>query len=780
MPKAFERQSLWRMARVRFGTACRVATPLFPAAGGMCARDVMTRESVEAPKQRRLAATSGKRVRTLLQSVAIAALGWPLASAPAAGQPAEPPIETITIIAQKRGTEENIQTVPIAVTALSGVTLEDRHVRTLQDLSTEAPNVTLSVGGTLPGFANFTIRGLGPNSTIPSIEPTVGLFVDGVYLGVSAGVVFDLFDLGDVEILRGPQGLLFGRNTTGGAVLINSRRPGDTVSVRALARYETGPEKSFGLSIEGPLGDKVRVKVAGYLDDDSGWFTNSFDGSEFGKQRVGFVRPMLVFTPVENFDTTAIFEHGFTRGDGAAAQNPAFFSGFNLGIDFRGYNRHDWDSFTLESNRRMAMGVITNVFGWRRLDEEAASDIDSRPVPGFHAFNILRQHQYSDELRLSARLFDRLDVTTGVYYFQQEFDYLERRRLGGGLIDSTMGAHLAQEQRALFGTADYALTREWHLIAGARYSEENKNVHVATFVPSSLGSRCNFQKETCVFNFPGPGFPGAPGSKEWDSFTPKLGVQWQSEGVMAYANWSRGVRSGGYNVRNASFVVPPGPYDPEKQDAYEAGVKTEWLEGRLRANGAVFYNTVKDMQREVNLPDPVVGVVQVTRNTADATIKGFELEVVGAPTADLTLRGSLGYTDGSYDAVFFDLDGGGIGASDLSLRIPRLSKWSYSIGGAYGMTVSQAYLQLRADYGYRSRAAYTDANTTFLATIEDLSASANLTLPDGRWRFSVYGRNLLDKVTEGGVTPLPASVGGGAFRPIAEGRVLGIEASFVY
>jgi iron complex outermembrane recepter protein len=278
----------------------------------------MTRESVETQRPQARAASYRRQARRLLQNVAMAALACPLFAPPVASQPAapagEPPIETVTIVAQKRGTAESVQTVPIAVTALSGVTLEDRHIRTLQDLSTEAPNVTLSVGGTLPGFANFSIRGLGPNSTIPSIEPTVGMFVDGVYLGVSAGVVFDLFDLADVEILRGPQGLLFGRNTTGGAVLINSRRPGDTVSMRALARYETGPEKSFGLSVEGPLGDIFRIKVAGYLDDDSGWFTNSFDGSDFGRQRTGFVRPMLVFMPVESFDTTAIFEHGWTRG----------------------------------------------------------------------------------------------------------------------------------------------------------------------------------------------------------------------------------------------------------------------------------------------------------------------------------------------------------------------------------------------------------------------------------------------------------------------------------
>ena len=161
------------------------------------------------------------------------------------------------ISAQKRGVAEDAQTVPLALTVITNVDIEERHVRDLQDLRTASPNVTLTDLGTVKGFASFTIRGLGVNTTIPSMEPAVGVFVDGIYLGMSAGAVLDVIDIEDIEILRGPQGLLFGRNTTGGAVLINTRRPGDVFAVNGRFNYETGPQETASVSIEGPIGRAV-------------------------------------------------------------------------------------------------------------------------------------------------------------------------------------------------------------------------------------------------------------------------------------------------------------------------------------------------------------------------------------------------------------------------------------------------------------------------------------------------------------------------------------------
>jgi iron complex outermembrane receptor protein len=691
------------------------------------------------------------------------------------------PIENVLVTAQKRGNVENAQSVPIALTAFGAARLDELQIGSLRDLSTDAPNVTLADAGTLPSYANFTIRGLGINSSIPSTEPAVGVFVDGIYLGMSAGAVLDLFDIEDVEILRGPQATLFGRNTTGGAVLINTRRPGDRFAVRGRVSVETGLEEKIGFSVESPIGNQLRAKITAYHDNDAGWFTNQFDGRSFGAKRTSFVRPTIVWSPSAALDTTLIYERGATRDHGAVAQNPAYFQGFTVNIDNPGYNKLDWEAVTSESNWRGDAGIVTNLFGYRSLDQGASNDTDARPVPAFHGSDKLDQHQFSDELRFSGRFFDRLDVTAGLYYFTQSFSYLERRLLFGGLIDSTLGGKVDATNYAVFADADYHILPEVGLIAGGRFTTEKKSAQIASFVPSTAGSRCNFVTEACAFNFPGNAFPGAPGSDSWDNFIPKLGVEWRpDERVFVYGTWTRGVRSGGYNVRSSSFTIAPGPYDPELQDTFEVGWKSDWFERRLRFNGALFHSAIKDMQRDVNQTDPIAGIVQVTANTADATIRGFEAEIAGALTGDLVLNANAGFTEGKYNSVLFDLDGGGIGQSDLALQIPRLSKWSYSIGAAYTHDFGEYTFELRADYGYRSPAAYSDSNATFLAPVRNLTAGASLAFDDRHWTVSVYGRNLLDTVTDGVVAALPASLGGGAFRTLNEGRVIGAELRFAY
>ncbi len=215
---------------------------------------------------------------------------------------------TVTVTATKKADVENVQSVPVAITAFNSETLEALQVRDVQSLSYSAPNIQLEDIGTARGTANFSIRGLGINSSIPSIDPTVGVFVDGVYLGVNNGVVLDLFDLDSVEILRGPQGLLFGRNTTGGAVLINTGNPTDTFQYKAKATYEGpidsgrgGPSSTLQAGVSGPIVEGLlNGKLGAFYNYDEGYFENKFNNDNIGEAQTYIVRGALEFTPTED------------------------------------------------------------------------------------------------------------------------------------------------------------------------------------------------------------------------------------------------------------------------------------------------------------------------------------------------------------------------------------------------------------------------------------------------------------------------------------------------
>jgi iron complex outermembrane receptor protein len=269
-------------------------------------------------------------------------------------------------------------------------------------------------------------------------------------------------------------------------------------------------------------------------------------------------------------------------------------------------------------------------------------------------------------------------------------------------------------------------------------------------------------------------------SESWSNFTPKVGLTWTaSDALNIYGHWSQGVRSGGYNFRNTSTTVfNPGPWDEEKVNAFEVGLKAQPGDGRVVLNAAAYYNDINGMQREINLPDAVTGVVQIIDNTADATIWGFEAEGQFAVMDSLLLTGYVGYTNGDYDKIFADISGtsGVIDAADFALEIPRLVPWTYGAGFVHSLPVSEeAVVNTRFSYSHRDKSFYTDNNLGTLNALDIIDASVALSLMDGRVDLSLYGKNLLHEVNHGGDTQLPASLGGGTFSPLTKGRIVGIE-----
>lgn len=739
---------------------------------------------------------------------------------------------TVTVTATKKADVEDVQTVPVAMTAFNADTLDAMNVTTLESLSYTSPNVSLDDVGTARGTANFAIRGLGVNSSIPSIDPAVGVFIDGVYLGVNSGVVVDMFDLDSIEVLRGPQGLLFGRNTTGGAIVVNTANPTDEFSFKIRSSIDGpidsgrgGPNTNLQAIVSGPLVEnKLNGKLGVSYNYDDGYFKNLANGENHGQLRSMTYRGALEFMPTDTLTFLGKIDYTDSRSDGPSGQNRALFDrdSFDMSINNPGFA----DTETIQGSLRTDLdvgfgnGVITNIFGYRKYESTSSGDIDATPLTLFHSNAEFNQEQFSNELRY-AGTFDRFDLTTGLYYFEQKLEYTEIRNLpttrpptlpatipwgfyGGGTMDHTVwGA---------FASVDYSLTDKLIATVGVRYSVEEKDAGVVFIRPRFP---CSVVQGTCSpdgFNeligiiTGGAQEPnGFRDGDKWRNWTPKVGLQYfWNDNVQTYAHYTKGFRSGGYNFRITdvpgfmNIVNQTGSlgFDEEEVDSYEIGFKAQSVDGRVQLNGAAFVTEVGDMQREVNTAAPGAAVVQNIVNTADATIFGLEFDGRIVLTDTLLASFNVGFMDASYDRVFFDLNNDGVVDNrDTNLDLPRVPPMTYGFGLIKDFDMGSAgAIVARASYQHRDRIAYTDSNFGWIQSADMVDMNITWETPFQGLSASLYGKNLLDEVQVGNDTQLPFpgpnSTGinlpyqpfpaAGTFSPLKKGRLLGIELTYVY
>ncbi|NNF93899.1 MAG: TonB-dependent receptor plug domain-containing protein [Altererythrobacter sp.] len=722
----------------------------------------------------------------------------------------------IVVTGTKTQNAENVQDVPLAVTAFNAESLEALKVRDVQSLTYSAPNVSLDQIGTSRGTANFSIRGLGINSSIPSIDPTVGVFVDGVYLGFNGGVVFDLFDLDSVEILRGPQGILFGRNTTGGAVLINTGNPTDYLTGKFRASVD-GPLLDGGRGganytvsgvISGPIvEDTLLFKLGAYYNNDDGYFTNLFDGSNHGQAETKILRGALEGR-FGDLTLTGKLDYFESEGDGPSGQNRGLFERdtFDFSIDEPGnYDNEIWTG-SLKAELDIGPGTLTNIFGYREYSATTLGDIDSLPFFGFHSSTETEQDQISNEIRYAIST-DNFDLTIGGFFFDQSIAYTETRDLpplspltfyGGGSQD--------HEVLGAFAAGQYYLTSDFSVIAGIRWSREEKDAGVTYVRPRP---ECSVVGGTCPTSGTNPFIPtennGFEDGRSWTNWSPKFGFQYEFEDSQIYAHWTRGYRSGGFNFRitNATVfetVVVPATggnfgFDEERVDNYEIGGKFQTSDGALTVNAALYLTKIDDMQREVNQSSPTAGVSQFILNTADAEILGFEAEGRARVTDNLIFTANLGIIDDDYKSVAFDISSdGAIDDADTALRLPRVPEVTWGVGLLHELILPNGAIVSRVNYQFRDEFAYTDNNFGFIQQADNLDANITWETPVDGLSLSIYGKNLLDQVQAGGDTQLPFGgplsngvntpfdprPAGGTLSPLAKGRQVGMEMQFEF
>jgi len=697
-------------------------------------------------------------------------------------------IEEVVVTARKR--EERQQEVPISLTAFSADQIEALKIRDLTDISIGMPNVSLDQVGTSRGTANFSIRGLGINSSIISVDPTVGVVIDGVYLAVNNGIIFDAPGLESIQVLRGPQGVLFGRNLVGGAVLINTMKPSEQFEARLSTSLENSDEgglnKYYSGTIAGPVNDSLSAGVLVFYNDDDGPFTNDFNGNDHGAIEQLVIRPAAVWKPTEDLEIIARYEYLDTDGDGAAGQShpntrglpgsPVNHDpdGFSFSIDFPGEQQTEAHRLTLEANWNVGEnGTITNIFGWRDFEAFSSGDIDAQPVHRFHSEEWTEAEQTSNELRYNTVIMDRLNVTAGVYYLDNDVVLHERRILFGGVQTQDGGGKLYVESLGVFGAVDYDLSERWTLSAGLRFTQEEKKAEVTSLI-LNINNPCRVDQGTCTADL--------VDDDDWSSWAPMAGAMYNvNDNLRVYGNWNRGFRSGGYNLRNTAVDTVnngPGPFDQEQIDSFEVGVKSEFSRGFL--NGAVFYAEGQDIQRVVLRPDPnPTGGAQIIKNAGDTEYQGVELDGVFDLTDNLALTTNVGYFDGEYTSVSFDINGDGvIDKVDRDLEFARAPKWTYSLGLLHDLPLGSWLMSSRLRYAYREDSFADDDNDSLLPELRIIDAGIDFYSNDGHWKVGVFGNNLTNETKWGIEVLLSPGLGNGTFAPLQEPRRYGVELTY--
>jgi len=713
---------------------------------------------------------NGTRSILLASLCACSASAFGSAATPAASAPSENAdsgtLEVIVVTAQKRA--ENLQSVPVAVTAITGASIESRQITNIQGLANSLPNVQINSFSNSPDSAVFTIRGVGVNDADPYVGTTVSVVVDGVPVGVNTAALATLFDIDRVEVLRGPQGTLFGANTTGGVINVVTKQPtgqyGGQLQVVGGNYGRLDANAAFNFPISDSLSGKISVLHSGY----DGYFRNIVNNSKLGKQDMTALRGYLKYTS-GGYTATLIAEYDRSRNGSQTNVNysdasqliyvpgftdaqPMFVRGQSL--DQPDQNDRNTYSVTLTQNFTSILGDVTSITNYRKYDSDLYSDDDAVAAVALQTHRVSGQYQYSEELRSTLQANDRASVTYGLFAFKQQYYLNQSTKLDGFL--KGLGQPQTQFQKnwsiSAFAQGDYKLTDTLSLQAGFRYQHEKTDAESTTansFTTVAGG----------LSSFSDPIIPGsfldATGSKDWNNIGYKLGLNDQiTEGTMLYGYYARGFKSGGFTGRIA-LIEDIGPFNPEHLDTFEIGVKSDMLDRRLRANLAVFYNLYKDMQVTQNITYLNGKNSASIHNAGRAKTKGFELELTALPAEGLTLNASVAFLDAKYTEYnTLHLNGTtglletiSYAGNDL-MNSPRWSG-SASISYAIPMGPGKTTVFLQDNYTGTKYTNFDDLPQELVGSINLVNANLTWSPKDDRWSVGLYGRNLANKLYYG-------------------------------
>lgn len=698
-------------------------------------------------------------------------------------------LEEITITARKF--EENLQNTPIAVSAFSGDALVERQVFNTDDLDQVVPNLQFANNAPLAGnnsSSQVFIRGIGQTDPTSTVDPGVGLYIDDVYIGTAVGGSMGLRDFAGVQILRGPQGTLFGRNTIGGAVLIKTTDPGDELG--GTVRGTVGADSlidAFG-AFDVPFSATLKSRFSLGMRKQDGYVIRS-DGRDLGDTDTFTGTAKLIFAPNDRLTARLLLDYTKSEENGS----PLVFAAINETATFprvasldagcpgltdvapplglpdqaavpmsadnrcandlqaRGPYRNN-GTFPLESTLEnyggsinIAVGLsdaneIKSITSYRVLDWTGKRDADNTPLTILHTAYDVESSQWSEELQFTHESTAWKGVV-GLYYFSQESTDIADVYLNPpppGVQRDSDNNKVDNDSWAAFSQWTYNVTEALSLTAGGRYTEETKR---------------SFPDQ---FDYSNPAVKQLP--VQWyeatfDAFTASASIAYQfTDDIMAYASYSEGFKGGGWNshfnaVMTTAQLDALHDFKPEEADTIEVGFKLELLGNTLRLNGAVFTSDYTDMQVTYRGPAPA-GVAPFLTNAGSASIDGAELELTWAPTTDLMIDASIGHLDAAID----DLDNIPLAILPPGLRegnvLPFAPEWQAHAGASYDIHVADFELTPRVDVSYKDTTFFDATNSVEIAQLDDVTvvnASFTFKPTEGAWRVTLGVNNATDE-----------------------------------
>ncbi|NIB41005.1 TonB-dependent receptor [Pseudomaricurvus alkylphenolicus] len=639
-------------------------------------------------------------------------------------------LEEVLVTAQKRA--QDLQDVPVAISAFNAEALEHQGIGDIEDVSQYVPNVQIAESPAGSTSATISIRGSVTINPAVTWEPTVGIYLDGVFIGKNVGGIFDVAELERIEVLRGPQGTLYGKNTVGGAINLITRQPSEELSGKIDVGIGNYGARKLGASITGSIiEDRVSASLSYLKQDRDGFDDNPATGDKYKELDSEAGRFSVLANLTDNLELQYSFdwsEKNNTPSMPQATPQPVYERLDNAGANGAIYDRSTGEGHALHVTADFGDLTIKSITAYREMSFDDTFDFDATALTFFHTVREVEHEQLSQEFQFVGSIGD-LDYVAGLFYFQEQADANNPYIFPGPfVVSNTYGVDATSY--AAYGQVEYQVTEALTLTAGLRWTEEEKEFYV----------------EHLGFRLPGDPVYSSKSSDTWSNVSPAFVASYQwSEEVNTYLKVAQGWKSGGFNGEAENATVASTPYDGETVTTYELGLKSRLFDNRIQLNAALFQNNTEDLQLNEFLG--FYGYSQTT-NAGETSVNGFELEIVAAITDSLTFNANYGYLDAEYDEfVLYGTD-----AKDTAL-FPYSPETTYSLGVNYNTPLPVGELNLRLDYSYvDDHVLYFDAPSAALTAVDDYSLlNARLTWSDikvgetGAFKLSIWGKNLTDE-----------------------------------